>query len=222
MHCNLVCCLACLIVAFCPMVEAADSPLRVAVFEADVTPPLGAPLCDAAVPPAKEIVDRLLARGVVLIPGSPGEKPIVLCAFDWVGMGNSGHDEFREGLATAAGTTADRIAVHCLHQHDAPGCDFAADDLLIPVGLSNRLFDVAFARVALQRTRDALAGSLRQPRDVTHVTREDTDLHVAQLGGRLVVTWQRNGRTCILTGPGVDRDTLLELAAWRAMGAIPF
>jgi hypothetical protein len=57
---------------------------------------------------------------------------------------------------------------------------------------------------------------------VTHVTREETDLHVAQIGGRLVVTWQRNGRTCILTGPGIDRDTLLELAAWRGMGAIPF
>ena len=65
-------------------------------------------------------------------------------------------------------------------------------------------------------------GALAFPRDVTHVTREDTDLHVAQLGGRLVVTWQRNGRTCILTGPGVDRDMLLELAAWRGMGAIPF
>jgi hypothetical protein len=65
-------------------------------------------------------------------------------------------------------------------------------------------------------------GALALPRDVTHVTREETDLHVAQIGGRLVVTWQRNGRTCILTGPGIDRDTLLELAAWRGMGAIPF
>ena len=35
-----------------------DAPLRIATFRADVTPPLGAPLCDALVPPAKEIVDH--------------------------------------------------------------------------------------------------------------------------------------------------------------------
>ena len=105
----------------CAAAKAADAPLRIALFEADVTPPIGAPLCDAQVPPAKEIVDPLSARGVVILTG---EKPIVLCAFDWVGMGNTGHDAFREGLAVAAGTTPERVAVHCLHQHDAPGCDF--------------------------------------------------------------------------------------------------
>jgi len=47
------------------------------VFETDVTPPIGAPLCDGLVAPAKTIVDRLSARGVVLFPNG---KPIVLCA----------------------------------------------------------------------------------------------------------------------------------------------
>ena len=60
-------------------------------------------------------------------------KPMVLCAVDWVGVGNSGHIAFRDALAKAAGTTADRVAVHCLHQHDAPGCDFQADEILAPV-----------------------------------------------------------------------------------------
>ena len=62
--------------------RADEAPLRIAPFQADVTPPLGAPLCDALVPPAKEIVDRLSARGVVLLSS---EKPIVLVALDWVG-----------------------------------------------------------------------------------------------------------------------------------------
>jgi hypothetical protein len=145
---------------------AAEERLKIAVFEADVTPPLGAPLCDSLVPPAKEIVDKLLARGVVLLSA---DKPIVLCALDWVGTGNSGYDQFRGALANAAGTTPERVAVHCLHQHDAPGCDFAADELLIPHGLGNKLFDVPFARTAIQRTADALKASLANARVVTEV-----------------------------------------------------
>src|SRR5437667_5838125 len=94
--------------------RADDAPLRIALFQADVTPPIGAPLCDGLVPPAAEIVDQLSARGVVLLTK---EKPVVLCALDWVGIGNSGYDEFREGLAEAAGTTRERVAVHCLHPH---------------------------------------------------------------------------------------------------------
>src|SRR2546428_280179 len=107
-------------------VPAADTPLRIATFEADLTPPLGTPLCDALVQPAKEIVDPLSARGIVLLTD---DKPIVLCAVDWVGIGNSGHTAFRDALAQAAGTTRERVCVHCLHQHDAPGCDFQADEL---------------------------------------------------------------------------------------------
>src|SRR5881394_3385300 len=100
------------------MVAAGEKPLRIATFEADVTPPIGTPLCDALVVPAKEIVDPLSARGVILFTN---EKPIVLVAVDWVGIGNSGHHAFRAAVATAAGTTKERVCVHCLHQHDAPG-----------------------------------------------------------------------------------------------------
>jgi hypothetical protein len=146
--------------------RAGEAALRLATFRADVTPPLGAPLCDALVPPAKEIVDPLSARGVVLLTG---QKPIVLCAVDWVGVGNSGYDDFRAALARAAGTTRDRVAVHCLHQHDAPGCDFQADDLLRPHGLGGKLFDPAFARKAIARVADAVRQALKRPLPVTHV-----------------------------------------------------
>jgi hypothetical protein len=150
-----------------PAVARGDEPpLGIAVFQADITPPLGAPLCDALVPPAKEIIDPLLARGIVLRSSGPA---VVLCALDWVGIGNSGYDEFRDALAKAAGTTRERVAVHCLHQHDAPGCDIAADELLIPHGLGSKLFDVAFARTAIQRTADALKANLVNARLVTHV-----------------------------------------------------
>ena len=146
--------------------RADEAPLKIAVFEADVTPPLGAPLCYAFVPPAKEIVDPLKARGIVLLSG---DKPIVLCALDWVAIGNSGYDQFREELAAAAGTTRDRVAVHCLHQHDAPACDFTADELLIPYGLGDKLFDTAFARTSIRRIAAAIKQSLKDPQTITHV-----------------------------------------------------
>ena len=92
--------------------SAGEQPLKIATFETDVTPPIGTPLCDALVVPAKEIVDPLSARGVVIFTN---EKPIVLVAVDWVGIGNSGHHAFREAIAKAAGTTKERVCVHCLH-----------------------------------------------------------------------------------------------------------
>ena len=144
----------------------AAEPLKVGVFQVDVTPPLGAPLCDALVTPAKEIVDPLSARGVVILSNEP---PIVLCAVDWVGIGNSAFNAWRKALAKAAGTTEDRVAVHCLHQHDAPGCDFDAEDLLATRGLSGAIFHVAFAHEAIRRAAEAVKDAAARAQPVTHV-----------------------------------------------------
>src|SRR6476620_125821 len=70
--------------------RADDAPLRVAVFTADATPAIGSPV---AYVPARSITDPLSARGVVLLGAG---KPIVLCAVDWIGIGNTGHDEWRK------------------------------------------------------------------------------------------------------------------------------
>jgi hypothetical protein len=149
------------------VLRAQDAPLRIATFRADVTPPLGTPLCDALCPSAKEVVDPLSARGIILLGAG---KPIVLCAVDWVGIGNTGHDAFRDALAEAAKTTPDRVCVHCLHQHDAPGCDFLADDILKPHGLGDKLFDTAFARKAIRRVADAVREAVKAPpRMVAHL-----------------------------------------------------
>ncbi len=158
--------LACALFTLATAVRAGEAPLRIATFSVDVTPPLGTPLCDALVQPAREIVDPLSARGIILLTK---QKPIVLCAVDWVGIGNGGYDAFREALAKAAGTTRERVAVHCLHQHDAPGCDFLADDVLKEYGLGGKLFDPAFARTAIQRTAEAVRRAVRTPRTVTHI-----------------------------------------------------
>jgi hypothetical protein len=36
------------------------------------------------------------------------------------------------------------------------------------------------------------------------------------------VTWVRQGHTCVLSGTGVDADTLLTLASWKGKGAVRF
>jgi hypothetical protein len=50
--------------------------------------------------------------------------------------------------------------------------------------------------------------------------REGVRLRSVRRGDRIVVTWLRDGHTCVLSGAGVGRDVLLDLAGWRAKGAI--
>jgi hypothetical protein len=141
--------------------------LRVATFKVDVTPPIGSPLCDALVPPAKEIHDPLSARGIVLQAGE--QAPVVLVAVDWVGIGNEGHDAWRTAIAAACNTTPERICVHALHQHDAPGCDFLADRIAAEAGLAGAEFPVEFARDAIRRVGDAAGTAMEKLESVTHV-----------------------------------------------------
>ncbi len=145
---------------------AVAKPLAVCMFQCDATPPLGSPLCGSAVPPAKAIVDPLSVRGLVLLGD---EAPIVLCAVDWVGIGNGGYDAFREALAKAAGTSVDRVALHTLHQHDAPTCDFDAETLLASRSLGGALFHVAFAQQTIDRAAAAVRHTLSSPKTVTHL-----------------------------------------------------
>jgi hypothetical protein len=143
------------------------APFSVAVFEADVTPPEGAPLCGGAVAPVAGVDDPLLARGIVLT--FPDRSPVVLCAVDWVGIANGGHDAWRNALARAADTTPDRVSVHTLHQHDAPFCDFSSEALMAEYGYGGVFFDVNFAYAAIARTADALSKALPSAQPVTHV-----------------------------------------------------
>ena len=50
---------------------------------------------------------------------------------------------------------------------------------------------------------------------------KDTSFHVVPADGRRVVTWERDGHTCILQGTA-PTPKLLELASWRGDDTIPF
>jgi hypothetical protein len=145
---------------------SSEAPLQIATFECDITPPLGSPLCYGHVAPAKIIVDPLIARGIIIL-GS--EKPIVLLALDWVGANNGAQDVWKKQLAEALGTTTDRCAVHCLHQHDTPGVDISTNDLLKQNGLNGVMYDETYVADVMQRTIAAARQSLKKTQPVTHV-----------------------------------------------------
>ena len=140
--------------------------LRVASFQLDVTPPIGSPLCEGFVPEAVKIDDPLFVRGIVILGAA---EPIVLCAVDFVGLGNSGYDAWREALARAAGTTATRVAVHALHQHDAPGCDLSEVELLMPFGIEGKACDVPFIKDVLKRLELVVKKSIPAARSFTQI-----------------------------------------------------
>ena len=97
--------------------------LHLATFSAAVTPPIGHPLCGGWIEPARAIDDPLRALGVVLMGPS---SPVVLCAVDWCGIRNDANLAWRQALAKAAHTRPERVAVQCVHPHNAPFADTEA------------------------------------------------------------------------------------------------
>ncbi|MEX2580743.1 MAG: hypothetical protein WD342_16920 [Verrucomicrobiales bacterium] len=176
---------------------AARAELSLAVFEAEATPPLGSPLCNGNVDPAAIIVTPLMARGVVLLGAG---DPIVLCALDWVGIGNESHDAFRSALAEAVATSPDRVAVHAVHQHDAPGSDFATERLLAERGLAGRYSNADFDREVIARLAAAAEESLSRAEPVTHfglgrgkVERVASNRRILGPDGKVVLQRQSSG-----------------------------
>ncbi|MGV3661852.1 MAG: hypothetical protein ACO1TE_16820 [Prosthecobacter sp.] len=155
----------CLVALFLLSLTAfAEEELKIATFDVDATPPLGS---DMAYDPVKRLDELTLrCRGIVLLGAG---QPIVLCAVDWIGIANEGHDAFRAALAEAAGSVPARVAVHALHQHDAPGCDFTAEKIISELKLPGYgRFQGDFHRVVIKRAADAIRAAVANAQPVTH------------------------------------------------------
>src|SRR5262245_8234708 len=146
--------------------EKTEPKYAVAIFSADVTPPLGHALMGGGIAPAKQIDDPLFAHGFVLLGAG---KPVVVAAVDWCEIRNDAYDRWREALAEAAGTSADRVLVTALHQHDAPIADLEAQRLLDKAGAKGSICDLKFHEQAVKRVAAALREGRKKPRRVTHV-----------------------------------------------------
>jgi hypothetical protein len=66
-------------------------------------------------------------------------------------------------------TTTDRVTVHNIHNHDAPGCDFSAEALLEQQGLGGKMCNPEFQKAAVSRTAAALRKSLQIKQTVTQI-----------------------------------------------------
>ncbi|MDF1814898.1 MAG: hypothetical protein P1V20_22030 [Verrucomicrobiales bacterium] len=155
--------------------------LRISTFVADVTPPVGSPLCFSFIKPVKTVEEPLTARGVVIFSD---QKPIVLCVADFVVIANASHDAWRAALAEAAGTTADRVAMHVIHNHDSPGYDQSAATELARQGLPDVM--------ALQTAHDkAIADTTAA---VRHAVTKQTEVTQVGFGSGLVEKFASNRR----------------------------
>jgi len=159
-----------------PDAIAAGEPgkLRLATFRYDVTPPMGHSLCGGWIKPVIGVDDPQEAIGYVLLGGG---KPIVVCAVDWTGLANSAHIRWRQALAEAAKTTIDRVAVHCVHQHNAPFACMDAEKIILEQGDLPHIVEPEFFQRCLDGGRKAVGEALKKAVPVTHVAHGEARVH---------------------------------------------
>ena len=144
----------------------ATDEFRLATFTADVTPPLGHPLMGGGVEPAREILDPLAARGLVLLGAG---DPLVFVSIDWCEIRNDAYEAWRQGLAEAAGTRPERVLLASIHQHDAPVADLTAERILREHEARGSVCDVEFHARVVAQTATAMRQALEQTRRCTHL-----------------------------------------------------
>jgi hypothetical protein len=64
--------------------------------------------------------------------------------------------------------------------------------------------------------------TIASPDDAERLNVNGLELRRFRVGEQDVVTFERNGRTCVLSGNVHDPDTLVKLAAWKGDGSIVF
>ena len=147
-----------------PLQEQDKNGIRISGFDIDITPPLGSLMAyDKAISHGDL---GLRARGIILLGAG---QPIVLCSFDWLGIGNEANEAIRLALAQAAGTTPERVALHTVHQHDTPACDFGAEKILKDAGFNPGKYDGSFAREVIERLGSAIKNALQNTIPVSYV-----------------------------------------------------
>lgn len=149
-----------------PRLSFAQSPaFRLATFSADVTVPVGHGMMGGAWL-SKSVADPLFANGIVLMGAG---APVVFVAVDWCEIRNDALTRWQEVLAEAAGTTAERVMVCAIHQHDAPVADLEAERILRARKLAGTVCDLEFHERAVHGVAAALRASLKSAQPVTHL-----------------------------------------------------
>ncbi|MEE3371516.1 MAG: hypothetical protein VX346_19445 [Planctomycetota bacterium] len=147
--------------------DADDNPqMQLAVFNAEITPPLGDGVGVGFMRETLSVEHPLYARGVVLRDAG---GTYVLCAVDLCGLCNDSYDLFRKKIAVAAETIPSRVAVQSLHQHTAPVYDANARKLLYPDEPQKLALGLQFADHSAARIANAVRKSRKSFQQVTHI-----------------------------------------------------
>jgi len=141
--------------------------MKIGTFKIDITPLAGHPLCAGWYGIAAGATDPLYGGGLVLQAGD--ELPVVLCALDWAELSNRSHYAWREALAAAAGTTASRVAVHCVHPHCTPWPDEYAERVMSAEPGAPHIMDATWCAGVLERMATAVREAAQDLKPVTHL-----------------------------------------------------
>ncbi len=185
---------------------ASTGNLQLATFRFDVTPPMGHSCCGGWITPVVAVDDALEAVGFVLLGAG---KPIVVCAVDWTGLLNEAHVEWRKALAEAAGTTPDRVAVQCIHQHNAPLACLEAERIVGEQGDLPHIVELDYYRRCLEQGRQAIAEALKKAAPLTHIAHGQAK--VDQVASNRRVFRDENGRVQAMRGSSCRDPKLIAL-----------
>lgn len=149
------------------LATAAEQTLEITTFQVDATPPIGHPCCGGWITPIQVVDDKQLGLGLVL-RGSGA--PVVILAVDWTGILNESHLQLRTAIAEAVGTSPDRVAIQCVHPHNAPFADQQAERLLSAApGDPPHTLNIEFFNQFTKATAAAARESLAHFQKLTHV-----------------------------------------------------
>ncbi|MDQ3623069.1 MAG: hypothetical protein M3463_11345 [Verrucomicrobiota bacterium] len=114
------------------------------------------------------------------------------------------------------------MTVHTLHQHDAPGSDFATERLLAEHGLGGLYSNAEFDRLVMQRVAAAARDSIAKAQAVTHigfgtgkVERVASNRRILGADGRVAIQRQSSSRNPdAQTAPEGTIDPLVRVIAF--------
>jgi hypothetical protein len=186
--------------------RAHEEGFRIGTFRIDITPPLGHPLCGGWIEPAIRIDDALEAIGFVLLGAG---DPIVVCVLDWLGLCNEAHAAWRTALAVAAGTSPSRVAVQCVHQHNAPLVDCEAARLVAQQPGLPPVYDGAFFQDCLSRAQSAVRTARSGGRPITHIATGEAP--VVDVASNRRVARDAQGRVTAMRRSACTEPDLIDL-----------
>jgi hypothetical protein len=158
---------------------------------------------------------------VALLPGGAGESPTIASAAQLAALGPTGGAPRAD--ATHPGSLSDSVSgVRYPYWQDAFG--FTASGTRIDRLDGRVAMTVYYTGTTAGRPTTGytiISGSaLPEPHGASVVQRDGTDFLSLREGSRTVVTWRRDGHTCILSATAaVPVATLLSLASWQPQAA---